>query len=119
MRRVVSTARINLGSVSEGVTHHSRRQGSRLITGPRSEETSCACRFCGLRAVALTHSTLAGYVVDDVGAAFLFAVLARAVKAARQERKAGSGGNEDAQHGSTARGANFASLRLTGEDALL
>ena len=49
----------NVGWVSVSVTHHSRRQGSRLITGPRSKETSCACRFGGLRAGALTLSTLA------------------------------------------------------------
>lgn len=32
----------------------SHRQGSRLITDPRSKETSCACWFGGLRTVALT-----------------------------------------------------------------
>jgi hypothetical protein len=42
MQQAVSTARINEGRVS--VTDHSRRQGNRLITGPRSKETICACR---------------------------------------------------------------------------
>jgi len=56
MKPVVNV--FNVGWVSDSVTHHSRRQGRRLITGPRSKETSSACRFGGLRAVALTHPTL-------------------------------------------------------------
>jgi hypothetical protein len=48
----------NLGWVSASVTHYSRLQGSRLIVALRSEEPSCACRFGGLLAVALTYPTL-------------------------------------------------------------
>lgn len=55
MRQAVSIARIDAGWVSVSVTHHTRRQGSRLITDPRSEETSCACRFGGLEGTALIH----------------------------------------------------------------
>ncbi len=56
MKPVVNV--FNVGRVSASVTRHRRRQGSRRITGPRSKETSCACRFGGLRAAALTHPTL-------------------------------------------------------------
>jgi hypothetical protein len=117
MRQAVRMARIDIGWVSVSVTHHSSRQRSRLITGPK--ETSCACRFSGLRAVALTHPTSAGHIVDDVGAALLFAVPAQAVQATRQERKAISGCNEDAQHGGASQRVNSVSPRLTGEEALL
>jgi len=58
MRQVVSVAGIDVGWVSASVTRNGGRQRSRLITGPRSEDTSCACRFGGLRATALTHPTL-------------------------------------------------------------
>lgn len=54
MQQAVSIAKLNVGWTSDSVTHHSRWQGSQRITGPR-KETSCACRFGGLRDVAL-HS---------------------------------------------------------------
>jgi hypothetical protein len=49
MRHAVSIARIDVGwvSVSVNLTHQNYRHGSRLITGPRTEQTSRACRFGG------------------------------------------------------------------------
>ena len=59
---------VNVGWVKRSATHHENRQGYRFIMCPRFKETclhadthrqaSGACRFGGLRAIALTYPTL-------------------------------------------------------------